>query len=89
MLGNIKQPPLTPKLSTSCAGVDLTLPTMTSHGAYTYPFLFTTLGNLNMYMYVFNVNNAINVKSGGCLRRQKGEGKRHNITSLIPYSGMH
>ena len=34
MLGNIKQPPLTPKLSTSCAGVDLTLPTMTSHGAY-------------------------------------------------------
>ena len=34
MLGNIKQPPLTPKLSTACAGVDLTLPTMTSHGAY-------------------------------------------------------
>ena len=36
LLGNIKQPPLTPKLSTACAGVDLTLPTMTSHGAYIY-----------------------------------------------------
>ena len=36
MLGNIKQPPLTPKLSTAYAGVDLTLPTMTSHGVYTY-----------------------------------------------------
>ena len=35
LLGNIKQPPLTPKLSTMCVGVDLTLPTMTSHGAYT------------------------------------------------------
>ena len=34
LLGNIKQPPLTPKLSTANAGVDLTLPTMTSHGAY-------------------------------------------------------
>ena len=35
LIGNIKQPPLTPKLSTAYAGVDLTLPTMTSHGAYT------------------------------------------------------
>ena len=34
LLGNIKQPPLTPKLSTAYAGVDLTLPNMTSHGAY-------------------------------------------------------
>ena len=34
LLGNIKQPPLRPKLSTAYAGVDLTLPTMTSHGAY-------------------------------------------------------
>ena len=34
LLGNIKQPPLTPKLFAACAGVDITLPTMTSHGAY-------------------------------------------------------
>ena len=34
LLGNIKQSPLTPKLSTAYAGVDLTLPAMTSHGAY-------------------------------------------------------
>ena len=33
LFGNIKQPPLTPKLCTAYAGVDLTLPTMTSHGA--------------------------------------------------------
>ena len=35
LLRNIKQPPLTPKLSTANAGVDLTLPTMTLHGANT------------------------------------------------------